>query len=351
MFASFPAFVVRPGLAARRRRRRVAVAGAVVVAAALAVAHLVGGRAPDAFGGAAASAGRAAWSRRAPPPTLAATGLYADVAAAILAPGVRTDTPRTRCGPTAPARRGSSRCRPAPRSMRVTRTRGRSRWARGRGRSSRSSDASRRATSSAPPTAGSRRRTWGTRPGPTRCSRPSTVCAGRRGASPACPTTCRAAPTAARATTDARRRCSACLRCRCPPTATRSRRTRSRCAPTTSISTRSCGRGSSWGCRTRCARAGLASATASVVGHASRVRVPTARGVADVRVVPGDPEASVLWRRITSRDPRLQMSPLGRRVVDVEGAALVEAWIREDLAPPATAPSEVPSPLVKENVR
>ena len=50
----------------------------------------------------------------------------------------------------------------------------------------------------------------------------------------------------------------------------------------------------------------------------------------------------------------LHRAVLGTRVVDDEGAALVEAWIREDLAPTAPARPDVPvNPVtqVKEEVR
>lgn len=48
-------------------------------------------------------------------------------------------------------------------------------------------------------------------------------------------------------------------------------------------------------------------------------------------VAPGDPERSVLWQRMASRDPRRQMPPLGTHIPDPEGLALVAAWIRQTL--------------------
>jgi hypothetical protein len=45
------------------------------------------------------------------------------------------------------------------------------------------------------------------------------------------------------------------------------------------------------------------------------------------RVVPGSPEQSGLYQRLTHRD-WMQMPPLGTEVVDDAGAALVAAWIR-----------------------
>jgi hypothetical protein len=44
-------------------------------------------------------------------------------------------------------------------------------------------------------------------------------------------------------------------------------------------------------------------------------------------VVPGKPEASVLAHRMQSRDPRIQMPPLGTRLADAEGIALIRRWI------------------------
>lgn len=44
-------------------------------------------------------------------------------------------------------------------------------------------------------------------------------------------------------------------------------------------------------------------------------------------VAPGHPAASVLAARMRSRDPQVQMPPVGTRLVDDEGLALVERWI------------------------
>lgn len=56
--------------------------------------------------------------------------------------------------------------------------------------------------------------------------------------------------------------------------------------------------------------------------------------VASPRLVPGDPAHSTLVRRMVSRSPAEQMPPLGTHLVDREALELIEAWIREDLAPP-----------------
>ncbi|HET9977598.1 MAG TPA: hypothetical protein VFQ20_09195 [Burkholderiaceae bacterium] len=55
-------------------------------------------------------------------------------------------------------------------------------------------------------------------------------------------------------------------------------------------------------------------------------------GQTDARiVVPGDAAASVLAMRMSSRDPRTQMPPLGTEHIDSEGLALVTRWIQQDL--------------------
>jgi Planctomycete cytochrome C len=55
-------------------------------------------------------------------------------------------------------------------------------------------------------------------------------------------------------------------------------------------------------------------------------------GAADARlVVPGDPQAGTLLARMRSRDPRIQMPPLGSAVADLEAIVLIEYWIEQDL--------------------
>lgn len=46
-------------------------------------------------------------------------------------------------------------------------------------------------------------------------------------------------------------------------------------------------------------------------------------------ILPGRPESSILLYRILSTDPGVMMPELGRTMVDREGAALIEQWIRE----------------------
>lgn len=50
-------------------------------------------------------------------------------------------------------------------------------------------------------------------------------------------------------------------------------------------------------------------------------------------IAPGQPDASVLVHRMATRDPRVQMPPLGTQAVDTEGLALVRRWIATDSSP------------------
>lgn len=68
-------------------------------------------------------------------------------------------------------------------------------------------------------------------------------------------------------------------------------------------------------------------AIATAVDRESRFRC----GDAELRVVAGAPERSVLLRRLASRHAVTQMPPLGRRVVDADACELLSAWIAADL--------------------
>jgi hypothetical protein len=64
-------------------------------------------------------------------------------------------------------------------------------------------------------------------------------------------------------------------------------------------------------------------------------------GATDARlIVPGDARAGTLLTRLRSRDPRVQMPPLGTVKPDVEAIALIERWIQHDLNTSTTAPGE-----------
>ncbi len=76
----------------------------------------------------------------------------------------------------------------------------------------------------------------------------------------------------------------------------------------------------------------------TAVGRPSHFKMPDADDIVE-RVCAGRPEKSVVLARMSSRNPLLQMPPLGSRVVDEEAVALVRRWIAEDVAPvsPASA--------------
>ena len=76
----------------------------------------------------------------------------------------------------------------------------------------------------------------------------------------------------------------------------------------------------------------LAPAFESAVGVPSRYQPSPSSKCA--RIDPGAPDASALVIRMGSRNPYVQMPPLGTHLVDEEALALVEEWIREDLADP-----------------
>ncbi|MFN0317284.1 MAG: hypothetical protein ACKVQA_19860 [Burkholderiales bacterium] len=78
------------------------------------------------------------------------------------------------------------------------------------------------------------------------------------------------------------------------------------------------------------AASNVSKALRSMISYTSRYR-PRASQPISQRVVPGHPEASVLALRMQSRNPLTQMPPLGTRMADEEGLALVVRWIQQDL--------------------
>jgi len=72
---------------------------------------------------------------------------------------------------------------------------------------------------------------------------------------------------------------------------------------------------------------GPARTLATLRGYASEFRLP---GI-DTRVVPGAHASSMLLARMRSRNPLVQMPPLGTRVSDAAANALIERWIGHDL--------------------
>lgn len=69
------------------------------------------------------------------------------------------------------------------------------------------------------------------------------------------------------------------------------------------------------------------SALRTTFGHPSRFALPGAPGRPALRIDPGAPDRSVLVARMRSRDPRVQMPPLGSVLVDEDAVALIERWI------------------------
>ncbi|PTL78950.1 hypothetical protein [Vitiosangium sp. GDMCC 1.1324] len=65
----------------------------------------------------------------------------------------------------------------------------------------------------------------------------------------------------------------------------------------------------------------------TVVGVPSLFRPVVRLGGKFMRVAPGDTAHSTLLHRISSREPAVQMPPLGTHVVDEKGHALVQRWI------------------------
>jgi hypothetical protein len=67
---------------------------------------------------------------------------------------------------------------------------------------------------------------------------------------------------------------------------------------------------------------------ASLLGGESRFQVA---GQSAPVVTPGHAGRSLLAQRMRSRNPRVQMPPLGTQVPDAEGLALIERWINHEL--------------------
>lgn len=76
----------------------------------------------------------------------------------------------------------------------------------------------------------------------------------------------------------------------------------------------------------------------SAVSQASRFQ-PSGRAHAQ-RMDPKDPLASVVLFRMQSRDPALQMPPLGTHLVDAEGVRLLTQFLTQDLSGPLNPKTE-----------
>jgi mono/diheme cytochrome c family protein len=83
-------------------------------------------------------------------------------------------------------------------------------------------------------------------------------------------------------------------------------------------------------------------ALASTLDRESHFR--PADGPATLRLAAGDPEGSVLLRRVASREAALQMPPFGSRLVDEEAVALLAAWIRSQSPGAVVAGARAPNP-------
>ena len=75
-----------------------------------------------------------------------------------------------------------------------------------------------------------------------------------------------------------------------------------------------------------------APAMATAVDKPSKFRVPGMPEAVN-RLCSGHPDASVVVQRMASRNPLVQMPPLGTQLVDEEALALIKRWIAEDLTP------------------
>jgi len=69
----------------------------------------------------------------------------------------------------------------------------------------------------------------------------------------------------------------------------------------------------------------------SMVGAPSRFR--SAAGAQNRIVTPGEPASSVLVLRMQTRNPQVQMPPLGTQLPDLQALELIERWIRTDVQP------------------
>jgi len=73
----------------------------------------------------------------------------------------------------------------------------------------------------------------------------------------------------------------------------------------------------------------------SLIGSTSRFRGAGSNAPTQL-IVPGQSHTSVLPQRMRSRDPRVQMPPLGTSVPDTEALALIERWINQEPKKEAT---------------
>lgn len=82
------------------------------------------------------------------------------------------------------------------------------------------------------------------------------------------------------------------------------------------------------------------------VGQQGQFTIPGEGKEGSLLVAPGMPQRSSLFFRMASRDPDLQMPPLGTVIADEAALARVKAWI-ESLRAAAPSPSHAPSPSTR----
>jgi hypothetical protein len=84
-------------------------------------------------------------------------------------------------------------------------------------------------------------------------------------------------------------------------------------------------------------------ARAAIADAIDRVAHFQPGGVESKVLVAGQPESSLLYLRMATRDPLAQMPPLGTQLVDRDALARVGAWIRELRERPKLAAAHVPA--------
>ncbi|MDD8019409.1 MAG: hypothetical protein PHP42_13635 [Bacteroidota bacterium] len=75
----------------------------------------------------------------------------------------------------------------------------------------------------------------------------------------------------------------------------------------------------------------------TVIGHTSKYKIPTIPGDQSFRILSGDPTRSVVTYRMGTRNPYIQMPPLGTKIIDTMALNLITNWIKEDLTKSETA--------------
>jgi hypothetical protein len=76
---------------------------------------------------------------------------------------------------------------------------------------------------------------------------------------------------------------------------------------------------------------GRSTAVVDAISTTVDVAATTPRWSERTRIVPGSPQDSLLYFLVSTRDPanpKDQMPPIASRVVDDDGVALIEEWIR-----------------------